>query len=181
MTTVRIIRPQPGLSSADAASIFKLVTCIWPPAPGAPARRPEEVLAKWREQSSTHFVVGDDEILAHALIFQREIITWQGPMNVGALASVCVHPDYRGRGWGIDVARAAFDYLPELGVEVSLFQTGVPRFYEKLGARLITNPIFDGTRTDGFRGDPFRDDYKMIYPAAFAWPLGDIDLNGPGY
>jgi predicted N-acetyltransferase YhbS len=67
---------------------------------------------------------------------------------VGALAAVCVHPDNRGRGWGAAVVRAAFDFLPEMGASIALFQTGVPRFYEKLSARQIANRFYDGSRTD---------------------------------
>ncbi len=183
MTTVHIIRPEPGLSPEIAAAIFTLSNTVWPPEAGKAARQLDTVLARWRGQSSTHFVIGEGEnpVLAHALIFRREIFTQSGPLLVGALATVCVHPDYRGRGWGADVVRAAFDYLPELGVEVSLFQSGVQAFYEKLGGRRVANSFFDGTRADGLKANPFWDPCEMIYPASFAWPDGEIDLNGAGY
>ena len=184
MTTVDIIRPEVGLTPATAAAIFALINMVWPPAAGAEARDPSETLAGWNAQNSTHFVIGGSDansVLAHAMLFRREIFTQSGPLYVGALAAVCVHPDSRGCGWGADVVRAAFDYLPELGVEVSLFQTGVQAFYEKLGARRIANRFFDGTRADGSKSNPFWDTCAMIYPASFAWPDGDIDLNGAGY
>ena len=185
MTSLRIIHPQPGLSHATASAIFALTSTVWPPKEGAPKPNSEEVLARLKAKSPAHFIIDDSEnensVLAHAMIFRREIFTAQGPQVVGALAGVCVHPDYRGRGWGADVVRAAFDYLPELGVEVSLFQTGVPSFYEKLGARLVTNSFFDGTRADGIKENPFWEPYAMIYPASVSWPDGEIDLNGAGY
>lgn len=104
-------------------------------------------------------------------------IILQGRLAVGALAAVCVHPDHRGRGWGEAVVRAAFDFLPEIGVSVALFQTGVPHFYQKLGACVINNRFFNGENSQ----NPFWDTCEMIYPASFAWPDGPIDLNGPGY
>jgi predicted N-acetyltransferase YhbS len=110
-------------------------------------------------------------------MFRREIFTTRGPLIVGALAAVCVHPGFRGRGWGADVVRAAWKYLPDIGAEASLFQTGVPEFYEKLGARLIHNRFVDVSGPTR----PFWDKCAMVYPATFAWPDGDIDLNGPGY
>ena len=160
-----------------SASILDLTTLVWPPAAGD-APDSQATLARWRDDQTAHFVIRDqNRVLAHALIFNREIFTAQGPMNVGALAAVCVHPDFRGRGWGESVVRAAFDFLPELGAEVSLFQTGVPSFYEKLGGRLVLNRFFNGDHPD----NPFWDVCEMIYPASFPWPDGDIDLNGPGY
>lgn len=178
MKTVQIIRLQTPLSSDKTAAILALTQQIWPPAPDAPLPDIDQTRERWRAQLSAHFVIEDENsVLAHARIFPREIITTQGPLLIGALASVCVHPDYRGRGWGADVVRAAFDYLPEMNVEVALFQTGVPQFYEKLGSRLIDNRFHN----NGDYDDVFWDDYAMIYPANFAWPDGEIDLNGSGY
>ena len=175
---VRIIRAQTELSVADTVAILALTKKIWPPKAGAPMPDPADVTEKWQAQSSTHFVVSDnDSVLAHARIFPRQIFTSQGAFNVGALASVCVHPDYRGRGWGADVVRAALDYLPEIKLEIALFQTGVPQFYEKLGCRLIENRFHN----NGDYDDVFWDDCAMIYPANSAWPDGEINLNGSGY
>ncbi len=116
-------------------------------------------------------------VAAHALVFARTVFTVQGPLTVGALATVCVDPANRGQGWGADVVRAAFEYLPELGAPVALFQTGVPGFYEKLGARQVTNRFVNGDNPN----NPFWDICEMIYPASFDWSEGQIDLNGPGY
>lgn len=119
--------------------------------------------------------------MAYARLFPRVITSLQGPLAVSALAAVCVHPDYRGRSWGAAVVRAAFDFLPEMATQIALFQTGVPQFYEKLGARRITNRFYDGTRADSLVRNPWWDDYVMIYPATFPFADGDIDLGGAGY
>lgn len=177
MTAVQTFRPQNDLPRAVGASICDLANTIWPPSDGASAPDLDEALASLEAQDLAHFVIGGPQVLAHALIFRREVITARGPIVVGALATVCVHPDYRGRGWGADVVRAAFAYLPELGAQVALFQTGVPRFYEKLGARLVSNRFFNRDSAQV----PFWDTFQMIYPEAFDWPEGPVDLNGPGY
>lgn len=183
MPQVQIVRPTQVLPPEIAASIFALKSSIWP------TSSLEESLTRWKSRHSTHcFLVGDETVadvdqgmvLAHALIFKRELLTSHGPLPVGALASVCVHPDYRGYGWGAEVVRAAFSVMPELGVEVTLFQTGVPDFYRKLGARLIPNRFFNG-QIPGDQNNPFWEPHLMIYPAAFPWPEGDIDLNGEGF
>ena len=162
------------------AAIIALTRFIWPPDVGAKPPGVEATLEKWRAEPTTHFVIaGEDSrtILAHAMLFRREIFTLSGALSVGALAAVCVNPDYRGRSWGVAVARAAFDFLPELGVEVSLFQTPVPHFYEKLGCRVVNNSFYNGNDP----ANPFWDACEMIYPAAFTWPRGEINMNGPGY
>ena len=178
MNHVRLLRARADLTPAATQSILDLTHKIWPPAPEAPPPDFARVLSDWRAQNAAHFVISENGVVvAHAEIFPREIITTRGPITVGALASVCVHPDYRGRGWGAEVVREAFAYLPKIKVEVALFQTGVPQFYEKLGCRLIDNRFHN----NGDYQDVFWDDYKVIYPADFAWPEGEIDLNGPGY
>lgn len=145
MKKLSVLRPQTPLSTATAAAILALTKQIWPPSSAAPPPDIDAVSTGWQAQESAHFVIEDaNNVLAHARIFRREIITTRGPLTIGALAAVCVHPDYRGRGWGADVVRAAFAYLPEMNVEVALFQTGVPQFYEKLGCRLIDNRFHNG-------------------------------------
>lgn len=178
MNLVQTIRPQEALAPAIGAAILDLATLVWPSAEEEAPLNFQTTLNRWRSDKSAHFLVREDnKIRAHALIFRRELLTQSGPLPVGALATVCVHPDFRGRNWGADIVRAAFDFLPELGVEVSLFQTGVPHFYQKLGARRISNRFFNGNDPK----TPFWDGCEMIFPASFAWPEGDIDLNGPGY
>jgi len=184
MNAVQTIAAPPGegLPPALGASVYALANAIWPPEPGATVPTLTQTLEQWRAQGSVHFVITDEtnreSVLAHALIFPRTVFTERGPLTVGALATVCVHPDYRGRGWGLEVVRAAFDYLPRLGAEVALFQTGVSSFYEKLGGRVVTaNRFVNGSDPN----NPFWDACEMIYPAAFPWPDGKIDLNGAGY
>lgn len=179
--SIRLIRPQEGLPFDVGASIFELANSIWPPE--GEARSLLETLAEWKAQHSIHCVIQQENsgaVLAHSLIFKREIKTSQGILPVGALATVCVHPDYRGYGWGADIVSSAFRVMPELGAEVSLFQTGVPQFYEKLGGRLVDNRFYNG-QTPEDPGNPFWDVYTMIYPGTYPWPDGDIDLNGKGY
>ena len=174
--------PARELTPELGATVMRLLTQIWPPPDDESAIA--STLTHWKRVKAVHFLrwnAGKTQVLAHALMFPREIYTRNGPLPIGALGGVCVHPAYRRRGWGANVARAALDYLPQMNASVSLFQTPVPKFYEKLGCRLISNPIFDGTRADGSKANPFSDEWQMIYPASYDWPDGEIDLNGPEY
>jgi predicted N-acetyltransferase YhbS len=178
MLQLLTLRPEDGASLAQGAAIFDLIHTVWPPSGGETVPTVEASVRSWKAEQSAHFIIEDRNlVVAHSRLFRREVLTSQGPLAVGALAQVCVHPNYRGRGWGEAVVRAAFDFLPELGARVSLFQTGVSSFYEKLGARVVTNRFLNGDNA----ANPFWDTCEMIFPTSFAWPEGPIDLNGPGY
>jgi GNAT superfamily N-acetyltransferase len=178
MSIVQTIRPEEGLTQTQAESIYAVASSIWPGTAEKPWPSVEDTWSRWQAQGSAHFVIAEDaQVLAHSLIFPRVISTIAGPITVGALATVFVHPDFRGRGWGVAVVKAAFDYLPEINAPLSLFQTGVPEFYAALGARRINNRFVNGDRLE----NPFWDTCEMIYPGTAPWPEGTIDLNGPGY
>lgn len=138
------------------------------------ARRDEPDTARRRR----HWVIEDGRVVAHALVFPRTVTTVDGPLEVGALAAVCVDPGRRGGGLGRAVVAAAFaDWLAHGGA-VSLFQTPVPDFYRKLGARTIDNAFVNSRDETGDIHKTWWDRFVMIYPAAFPWPAGPIDLNG---
>lgn len=127
--------------------------------------------------------------VATACTFPREIRTPRGPLTVLALAGVCSVPERRGDGLGRAITRAAFADVDSGRYPVSLFQTNVPDFYAKLGARVVTNP-FVNSRFDpndpaqagrGTREQPWWSTHAVIYPATYAWPDGEIDLQGLGY
>jgi len=124
-----------------------------------------------------HFIREGDSIIAMARTFRRVVAEASGRrFPVLALAGVCTHPEHRGRGLGRAVVMAAWSRVdPEL--PVCFFQTGVPAFYERMGARTIPNRIYNsmGTRR------AFWDPHAMIYPAAATWPEEAIDLLGLGW
>ena len=103
-------------------------------------------------------------------------------MTIVALAQVCTDPAERGRKLGQAVVRAVFDLVDHGPFPHSLFQTShqVRPFYDKLGAGLVTNPIFNSLGDDPDK-NPFWDEVAMRYPAAKHWPEGEIDLRGPGW
>lgn len=133
-----------------------------------------------------------DRALAHALLFPRDIQTPAGPLRIAELAAVCSHPDHRGRGRGLgrDVVRAAFKRIDDGAYPVSLFQTGVPDFYARLGARTVENKFINSrwqppregeSPGHGTREAPWWNPHVMIYPATYNWPEGEVDLLGPGF
>jgi predicted N-acetyltransferase YhbS len=131
---------------------------------------------------SLRYLVWDkDKAVAHALTFERPVTTNAGEVSVMALSGVCVFPSYQGRGLGAEMARRAFGRIHEGEFAVSLFQTTIPAFYEKLGATLVPNQFVNSRNKNHPDANPWHDEWVMIYPKSYAWPEGPIDLNGPGY
>ena len=102
--------------------------------------------------------------------------------------STCTH-DRDGDGvdapfrYGRGVVEAALGRLQDhdlerQGVTHCLFETAIPAFYEKLGARQLAKHLVINSTGDGIA---FEDEFVMVFPASRPWPEGTIDLRGPGY
>lgn len=150
--------------------------------------RVKETLASVGSSDPEHttglrFVIWEnDRAIAHARTFVRQVAIGDQQIPVLALATVCSDPDLRGQGLGVAVTEAAFQQVGADGwPDVSLFQTPVPPFYEKLDCRILTNRFVNRRNAADPEANPWRDDTVMIYPAAYPWPDGVVDLNGPDY
>jgi predicted N-acetyltransferase YhbS len=131
---------------------------------------------------SLRYVVWDkDKAVAHALTFERPVMTSKGEISVMALSGVCVSQSYQGRGLGAEIVRRTFGRIHGGEFDVSLFQTTIPAFYERLGATLVTNRFVNSRNKNRPDANPWHDESVMIYPSSYSWPDGPIDLNGPGY
>jgi predicted N-acetyltransferase YhbS len=181
-----------NLTEAQALAIVTLVNSVWPTPDKALTELVQELRGSGREMAAIgsektsearlHFVVWEeDRAIAHAVTFPREISTPRAALSAMGLASVCVDPDRRGQGLGAAVARSAFQLVDGGSFPLSLFQTGVPGFYIKLGARTVTNRFVNSANAADPERNPWWEKYVMIYPAHYAWPEGTVDLNGPGY
>ena len=129
------------------------------------------------------------QLLANAATLTRRVRTAGGERVVLGLLDVATDPATRGRGWrlGEAVVRRAWAELGqggEGGASVCLFQTGEARgFYERLGARAVSNFFFNGTDAEAGAEtrSAFDEPHAMIYPATAEWPEGPVDLRGPGW
>lgn len=130
-----------------------------------------------------HFVERSGRLVAASQTFTREIRFEDSgqSLTVLALAGVCSHPESRGLGLGAQVVKSAFARLGAEAIELSLFQTGVPNFYRKLGSRVVENAFFNSLSEVDVNASPWWDERVMIHPASARWPHGRVDLRGPGY
>lgn len=174
------------LSHGQRRAVWRLVYTAFPPKNESLEDRVERLVAEEAPLSRDVFVVWEGDVaLANAIVFRRTVGTARGPLDVMALAAVCCMPARRGEGLGALVVSEAFKEVNAGRYPVSLFQTGVPKFYEKLGARLVentfVNSLYDPADRHGSPDAPWWEPHVMIFPATYDWPLGTIDLLGAGF
>jgi ribosomal protein S18 acetylase RimI-like enzyme len=178
------------LSPDDAGPIADLLVTVWPKKGVTAADRVAilrtdrgDVLAPADVASRSLIVRDHRRVVGHALVFPRTIGTSVGDLIIAALGSVCTAPDYRGRHIGEALVKEAWRMVDDCTLSFSLFQTNqhASKFYLRMGAGFVANPIVDSTANDPTRC-PFKDECIMRYPAErHGWPAGPIDLRGPGY
>jgi len=170
------------LTERQVRSIVGLIQSVWP----SKDKTIPETVAEWLNRSPVagrmRFVLWEnDEAIAHAHTFGREIFTTKGSLKQMALSAVCVAEHRRGEGLGARLMRKVFECVDEGVWPVSLFQTPVPGFYKNLGGRIVDNEFVNSRNTEDPKANPWWEAEVMIYPADFAWPEGRIDMNGTGY
>lgn len=161
--------------------IVMLLRSVWPS--NDPENTFETGLEKFTNYDNGQFenniiAFDNNKIIGFARIFKRDINVGNKKLNNMALACVCVKKEYRGNGTGRQIVRNAFLFVDNNEFACSVFQTRVPDFYIKLGAKTINNSIIN---SPDLPENPFWDPHNMIYPGNF--DIGDerIILNGKGY
>jgi predicted N-acetyltransferase YhbS len=165
----------------DFPQIVKHMRSVWPSSD--PAETIEADVAYFRTTSrgacERNILLFDaDDLVGYAQIFERIITVGSRSIKNMALACVCVRSDCQGHGIGRQIVQKAFEFVDSGEFECSLFQTKVPDFYLRLGARVISNEVINSTEIDK---KPFTDPYIMVYPKDFMIGEGRIDLKGYGY
>lgn len=175
------------LTESDCLGIMNLINAIWPQAGKSSQeladRMYESIRAGNVKPGSIHYLIRDENetIIAHANAHGRDIKTIDGKITILAICGVCVIPDYRKFGLGAKLINAAFTRVDNGTFALSLFQTSVPGFYEKLGAKQVNNKFINSLNTDTPETNPWWDPNIMIYPASHPWNDEIVDLLGPGW
>jgi predicted GNAT family N-acyltransferase len=164
--------------------IVKLLYLIWPYKEGE--MNIERALDEYiKDESLTinkSILIWENNLLVgHTEIFSREIESNQRKIDNMALAGVCVRPGFRGKNYGIELVKTAFDLFDSREFECSVFQTNVPDFYKKFGCRTITNKFSNSLNPENPRENPWRNEYVMIYPGDYDIGPEYVDLKGNGY
>jgi GNAT superfamily N-acetyltransferase len=161
--------------------IVKHLFSIWPPKnPHETAEDRLPIFQKAHEGLFERDIIAfeGNDIIGFARIFARPILVNGKQMSNMALENVSVQPKYRGLNIGALLVKEAFSFVDSQIFECSLFQTKVAGFYEKLGARIVTNPIINSLNAEK---KPFWDPHILVYPKTYETGIGEIDLLGDGY
>lgn len=174
------------LSEAELRSVCDLWTATFPTA--ATRDRYAEAVARLataaaRDEEIHAVFASDGRCLAAARTFVRTCVVGETERDVLALAHVATAAAARKRGLGALVVRAAFERLGRDGVDESVFCSGVPAFYAKLGAAVLP-PLEIAYPTPHAKRfvDPAM--LRVATPKARPWPAGDrvfFAPNGDGW
>lgn len=167
------------LDDSTRRNCAELWTMVWPSDGVTADDRVERVDERDAscEAHQVHLAMRDGVVLAVSRTFLHTVRLGDVTQPIVALASVCSSPNHRGEGLGDAVVVEAFRRVLETGFP-SLFQTGVPTFYERFGSRIITNHIM----TSAPNAMPFTDDCAMIHPGDTPWDdRKTIDLLSSGW
>jgi predicted N-acetyltransferase YhbS len=124
----------------DLPSIYRLLDVAFGDAP-------VELFINQTEGDSTmrlrHIRVAevDGEIAAHVRIFSRRMLIRGVPVRAGGIGSVASAPAARGLGLPSALLNDCIDLMMRERTAVSFLYTGIPAFYERLGWRIVRQPI----------------------------------------
>jgi len=156
----------------DLALRSLLTTCFLKPEAG------EFMETRYFKETCQHrwMIRGEREaIVAHVAVHEKQVEAEGSACRIGGIAEVCVHPDYRGKGYVRLMLRHVHAWLSEQGfVFAVLF--GHPRVYSSSGYVKVTNLLYGGaaegwTQTEGM--------VKELTETP--WPTGDVYLPGPTF
>jgi predicted N-acetyltransferase YhbS len=90
----------------------------------------------------TRIVEIDGRIVSHVRIFHRQMLVRGVALPVGGVGSVATHPDYRRHGFATALLQDAIERMEGAGYALSFLWTGLAPFYERLGWRVVPQPIY---------------------------------------
>jgi predicted GNAT family N-acyltransferase len=168
------------IEHSDRILIVKLIRETWPPKENEIVTLEEDLekIFGYKPEEKHIFVKNNRQICGFAKIFFREIKIGEKLIRNMALACVCVKKDLRKGGIGKTIVKKAFEAVDNKEFDCSLFQTAVPEFYEKIGARKIMNKCINSYKNNE---NPWWDPNVIIYPGNFKIGEAVIDLMGDGY
>ena len=171
--------PADRFTAENHEAFEKLMDMIWPVQKGTPPyelapdeERPDKMIAA---------VFDGDRAIAHSEGFRRTILTEAGPLDILALAGVCVLPDYRRLGYGGAVAKMQLARVDRGEFALAFYQTKVPEFYASLGGAVVKQRVRNSRHPVDPEKSPFWEPCLVVYPGTAKLPGGVIDLNGLGY
>ncbi len=143
--------------------------------------KPQDVVFKdrryFQEPYPHRWVIRDGQgvIVAHIGVHEKEVEAEGTTFRIGGICEVCVHPDYRGRGYVRIMLNSIHEWLCRHGfVFAVLF--GNPLVYGSSGYVQRTNLFLGGGEQE------WKQAKGMIRElSGMPWPGEDVHLPGPGF
>ena len=93
-----------------------------------------------------YLLLDGDRVAGHVTVHQSKTTFDGQEFALGGFGGLVVHPDYRGFGYGRQLAEAALEKAREIGIDVACMtvnmESGITAFYERLGYRFLGRPAF---------------------------------------
>lgn len=176
-----VVRPARSATEVDAA--YELGARIFGPSYFA-ARAQKELMRSLNPLADLQDVlllIRGGDVVGSALILDRKLNTPTGPISAGGVTSVCVHPELRGRGFGVALMEAVLERQRERGDVCSILfaRRAVDGWYPRLGyvgigvhpemRMRITVPPGEvvASMTDGLVGNAL-EDWAEAYDSSYA-------------
>lgn len=90
----------------------------------------------------TRVLEADGRVVSHVRIFARRMLVRGVALPIGGIGSVATYPEYEGRGFATALLRDAIEQMEGAGHALSFLFTGLLPFYERLGWRVVPEPLY---------------------------------------
>ncbi len=163
-------------ASLDAGLRRLLTTCF---------TKPQDVVFKERRyfcQPYAHrWVIRDagHSIIAHAGVHQKAVEADGSRFRIGGLAEVCVHPEFRGRGFVKAMLACIHDWLIRHEFDFAVL-FGEPSIYQSSGYVEVNNLVHDEVTPSGEKCKP-QNPAMVKHLSDTPWPTGEVYLPGPKF
>ena len=187
------------LSRQQVWSLISLLQTVWPDEDKTVSQLVDHFIAATNRHRSPYrtgvsdavrFIAWDGEIaIGQTETFARQVKTAIGEIRLMAGGRLVVAPESRRSGRGLSIKssvaarliRQVFTRVDRGEFPVCLFQTNVPNLFMKFGAKSVENSFVNTRNQRDPAACPWSDEHVGIYPSAYAWPDGPIDLNGEDF
>ncbi len=132
------VRP---LTEEDIPAALDLIRLTWPE---IPRQAQEEMIGRdpWRAGQRSFGAFVGERLVSHARFHYRPVRCGRVVLDMSGVCEVTTHPDFRRRGLGHRVLRAALHWMRSVGRHFVTLYTGVHAFYAPLGWGTIEVPMY---------------------------------------
>jgi predicted acetyltransferase len=118
------------------------------------------------------------ELIAHTAVHDKSVEAGGQQFRIGGIAEVCVHPDYRGRGYVRLILSVIHKWLAENGFQFAVL-FGATKVYTSSGYVSKKNVVHDA-EVDGKKARKYVTP-MVVELSDVPWPTGEVYLPGPTF